>query len=77
MTRAPSFLTGSFYHLTRALSIFNWTILGLFTGWEDAPLALEGRNEAIFAGKLMKVHGLQFDVVYTSWLSRAIETALR
>ena len=31
--------------------------LGLFTGWEDAPLALEGRNEAVFAGKLMKGEG--------------------
>jgi 2,3-bisphosphoglycerate-dependent phosphoglycerate mutase len=49
--------------------------LGLFTGWEDAPLAVEGRNEALFAGQLLKAHGIQFDVVYTSWLSRAIETA--
>lgn len=49
--------------------------LGLFTGWEDAPLAKEGVQEAINAGQLLNTHGVQFDVVYTSWLSRAIETA--
>ena len=27
------------------------------------------------AGTLLVKHGMQFDVVYTSWLSRAIETA--
>jgi len=49
--------------------------LGLFTGWEDAPLADEGREEAKRAGELLRIHGFEFDVVYTSWLSRAIETA--
>jgi 2,3-bisphosphoglycerate-dependent phosphoglycerate mutase len=50
--------------------------LGLFTGWEDAPLARDGVEEARAAGRLLKLHGFEFDVVYTSWLSRAIETAL-
>jgi hypothetical protein len=49
--------------------------LGLFTGWEDALLAVEGRDEAIHAGQLLRHHEVEFDVVYTSWLSRAIETA--
>jgi 2,3-bisphosphoglycerate-dependent phosphoglycerate mutase len=49
--------------------------LGLFTGWEDVPLADEGIEEAKEAGRLLKVHGFEFDVVYTSWLSRAVETA--
>lgn len=49
--------------------------LGLFTGWEDANLAKEGRTEALHAGRLLTEHGVNFDVVYTSWLSRAIETA--
>jgi hypothetical protein len=49
--------------------------LGIFTGWDDVALANEGRNEAMAAGKLLKLHGITFDVVYTSWLSRAIETA--
>ena len=38
-------------------------------------MAAEGRLEAQNAGKLLKRHGIEFDVVYTSWLSRAIETA--
>jgi len=49
--------------------------LGLFTGWEDAGLAREGRAEARRAGQLLSAHGFKIDVVYTSWLSRAIETA--
>mmetsp|Transcript_22359 Transcript_22359/g.40111 ORF Transcript_22359/g.40111 Transcript_22359/m.40111 type:complete len:911 (-) Transcript_22359:158-2890(-) len=49
--------------------------LGLFTGWEDVPLAVDGVVEAKEAGKLLKLHGFEFDAVYTSWLSRAIETA--
>lgn len=49
--------------------------LGLFTGWDDVPLAKEGIEEAKDAGRLLKTHGFEFDVVYTSWLSRAIETA--
>jgi len=49
--------------------------LGLFTGWEDVSLAEEGRAEATQAGRLLAKHGVHFDVVYTSWLSRAIETA--
>jgi 2,3-bisphosphoglycerate-dependent phosphoglycerate mutase len=47
--------------------------LGLFTGWEDAPLAPEGRAEATAAGQLLRTHGFEFDLVYTSWLSRARE----
>lgn len=49
--------------------------LGLFTGWDDVPLASEGIEEAKEAGKLLKLHGFEFDAVYTSWLSRAIDTA--
>jgi len=49
--------------------------LGIFTGWDDVELAAEGREEALCAGALLAQSGVQFDVVYTSWLSRAIETA--
>lgn len=49
--------------------------LGIFTGWDDAALAEEGKGEAKKAGRVLKMHGIEFDVVYTSWLSRAIETA--
>ena len=44
-------------------------------GWEDVELAAEGREEALRAGALLRENGVVFDVVYTSWLSRAIETA--
>jgi len=49
--------------------------LGLFTGWDDVPLATDGVEEARRAGQLLRLHGFEFDAVYTSWLSRAIETA--
>jgi len=49
--------------------------LGLFTGWEDANLAHDGREEALHAGRVLHQYDIKFDVVYTSWLSRAIETA--
>jgi 2,3-bisphosphoglycerate-dependent phosphoglycerate mutase len=81
--------------------------LGLFTGWEDPPLAPDGievRSICFFgrcvlmhctvstgqytlgvsrtliqdakrAGRLLRKHGFEFDVVYTSWLTRAIQTA--
>ena len=38
-------------------------------------MAPEGIEEAKEAGRLLKLHGFEFDVVYTSWLSRALETA--
>jgi 2,3-bisphosphoglycerate-dependent phosphoglycerate mutase len=49
--------------------------LKLFTGWEDVPLAPEGHLEAEKGGKLLFQHGFKLDMVFTSWLSRAIETA--
>jgi len=49
--------------------------LKLFTGWEDPPLASEGIEDAREAGRLLKKHGFEFDVVYSSWLYRAIQTA--
>jgi len=50
-------------------------LLALFTGWEDPPLAESGVEDAKRAGQLLRKHGFQFDVVYSSWLTRAIETA--
>jgi 2,3-bisphosphoglycerate-dependent phosphoglycerate mutase len=47
----------------------------LFTGWADPPLAEEGVEDAKNAGRVLKRHGFEFDVVYTSWLTRAIQTA--
>jgi len=49
--------------------------LALFTGWEDPPLSDVGVEDARRGGLLLKQHGFEFDVVYTSWLTRAIQTA--
>jgi 2,3-bisphosphoglycerate-dependent phosphoglycerate mutase len=38
-------------------------------------LADDGVEDARNAGRLLKRHGFEFDVVYTSWLTRAIQTA--
>jgi 2,3-bisphosphoglycerate-dependent phosphoglycerate mutase len=50
------------------------SILSVFTGWEDPPLAPDGVEDAKRAGRVLKQHGFQFDVLYTSWLARAIQT---
>jgi len=46
----------------------------LFTGWVDVDLTDQGRKEALEAGKLLKAEGIQFDLVFTSVLKRAIRT---
>lgn len=51
-----------------------WNLENRFTGWVDVDLTDKGRAEAVAAGQLMKAEGLQFDVVYTSVLKRAIRT---
>src|SRR5699024_5902733 len=52
-----------------------WNAKNLFTGWVDVPLSEKGRAEAIRGGTLMKEEGLLPDVVHTSLLRRAINTA--
>lgn len=54
-----------------------WNELNLFTGWHDVPLTKKGEAEAEAAGRTMRETGLTFEVVYTSLLSRAIETNRR
>jgi 2,3-bisphosphoglycerate-dependent phosphoglycerate mutase len=54
-----------------------WNELNLFTGWHDVPLTKKGEAEADAAGRTMRDAGLTFEVVYTSLLSRAIETNRR
>lgn len=48
-----------------------WNLENRFTGWTDVPLSEQGVREAHEAGQLLKRHGYQFDVAYTSSLSRA------
>ncbi len=51
-----------------------WNRLNLFTGWTDVDLSEKGRQEATYAGRLLKESGFDFDVCYTSYLKRAIHT---
>jgi 2,3-bisphosphoglycerate-dependent phosphoglycerate mutase len=39
-------------------------------------LAPDGIDDARRAGKILKQHGFEFDVLYTSWLARAIQTGM-
>jgi 2,3-bisphosphoglycerate-dependent phosphoglycerate mutase len=52
-----------------------WNALNLFTGWVDVALTDLGREEAVRAGAMIKEAGLLPDVVHTSLLRRAINTA--
>jgi len=51
-----------------------WNLANKFTGWVDVDLSEKGVGEAAAAGGLIKEEGLKFDVVYTSYLKRAIKT---
>jgi 2,3-bisphosphoglycerate-dependent phosphoglycerate mutase len=52
-----------------------WNAKNLFTGWVDVPLNDKGRAEGVHAGELIRDAGLAPDVVHTSLLRRAINTA--
>ena len=52
-----------------------WNLENLFTGWHDVPLSERGVAEAVDAGRLIKEAGFVPEVVHTSVLVRAIETA--
>jgi 2,3-bisphosphoglycerate-dependent phosphoglycerate mutase len=52
-----------------------WNELNLFTGWVDVRLTELGKSEATRGGELLAESGLLPDVLHTSVLSRAIQTA--
>lgn len=52
-----------------------WNEKNLFTGWVDVRLTEKGRAEAARAGELLAESGMLPDVLHTSVLSRAIQTA--
>ncbi len=52
-----------------------WNQKNLFTGWVDVDLTEQGRAEAKRAGELLGESGLKPDVLFTSVLKRAINTA--
>jgi 2,3-bisphosphoglycerate-dependent phosphoglycerate mutase len=52
-----------------------WNAKGLFTGWVDVGLSDTGAAEARRGGTMLAESGLRPDVVHTSVLTRAIQTA--
>jgi 2,3-bisphosphoglycerate-dependent phosphoglycerate mutase len=52
-----------------------WNEKNLFTGWVDVRLTERGVQEGRTAGRLIREAGLLPDLVYTSVLTRAIQTA--
>jgi 2,3-bisphosphoglycerate-dependent phosphoglycerate mutase len=52
-----------------------WNQENRFTGWVDVDLSDQGRKEAKRAGELLAESGLKPDLLYTSKLKRAINTA--
>ncbi|MFE1600656.1 2,3-bisphosphoglycerate-dependent phosphoglycerate mutase [Methylobacterium sp. ID0610] len=52
-----------------------WNLKNLFTGWRDPDLTEVGVAEARAAGRRLKAKGIQFDVAFTSALTRAQRTA--
>jgi 2,3-bisphosphoglycerate-dependent phosphoglycerate mutase len=53
----------------------DWNQRNLFTGWVDVRLSEQGVVEARNAGALLAASGLKPTVLYTSLLTRAIQTA--
>ena len=53
----------------------DWNQKNLFTGWVDVRLSEQGEAEARRAGELIAESGLKPDILYTSLLTRAIQTA--
>jgi 2,3-bisphosphoglycerate-dependent phosphoglycerate mutase len=52
-----------------------WNKTNQFTGWVDVRLTDQGKDEAARGGRLLAESGLLPDVLHTSVLSRAIQTA--
>ncbi len=51
-----------------------WNLENRFTGWTDVDLTPKGEQEAQNSGKILVEEGFDFDLIYTSVLTRAIRT---
>jgi len=51
-----------------------WNLENRFTGWTDVDLTPTGVEQARAAGAVLKQHGFDFDIAYTSMLQRATRT---
>ena len=52
-----------------------WNLVNRFTGWKDIELSENGILEAKESGRLIKEKKIPIDVVYSSGLKRAFDTA--
>jgi 2,3-bisphosphoglycerate-dependent phosphoglycerate mutase len=52
----------------------DWNLKNLFTGWTDVDLTEQGIAEAKAAGRTLIAEKLNFDIAFTSVLTRAIRT---
>lgn len=53
-----------------------WNIKNIFTGWTDIDLAPAGILEARAAGEIIRSQNITIDICFSSYLKRAIRTAL-
>ena len=51
-----------------------WNLERRFTGFYDIDLTQQGKNEAEYAGQLIKKLNIEFDTYFTSELKRAVNT---
>lgn len=51
-----------------------WNLENRFTGWHDVDLTETGETQARSGGQVLKEKGFEFDLAYTSVLTRAIRT---
>ena len=51
-----------------------WNLENRFTGWTDVDLTPTGVEQARAAGAVLRQHGFDFDIAYTSMLQRATRT---
>ncbi|MEL0323022.1 MAG: 2,3-diphosphoglycerate-dependent phosphoglycerate mutase [Rhodospirillales bacterium] len=51
-----------------------WNLENRFTGWKDVNITDAGEAEAREGGRLLREQGFDFDICYTSVLTRAIRT---
>ncbi len=52
-----------------------WNFENRFTGWTDVNLTDKGKKEAKEAGNFLNTNKINIDIVYSSYLKRAIDTA--
>ena len=72
MTDAPKTTARKLVLLRHGESV--WNKENRFSGWTDVDLSEHGGEQAREAGRILKEHGFEFDVAFTSVLKRAIRT---